>query len=196
MTLDASKPRNAQAPSRARHAPPQPEADARCIAEVLAGNRQSFSELIERYQDAVTPIVRAYVHDPHAAEDVAQEIFIKAFTALATLRDPALFYPWLQQIARNSAVQAGVRGDKRPDRFPLADKAAPEPEEQPAHARTAHVLSQVEQLPEPYRRTVLLKYERNLSCKEIAGREGVAISTITSRLTRGLLMLRTALRDT
>ncbi|MFH0937943.1 MAG: sigma-70 family RNA polymerase sigma factor [Planctomycetota bacterium] len=174
--------------------PSQPEADARCIAEVLAGNRQRFSELIERYQDAVMLIARAYARDSHTAEDVAQEVFIQAFTALASLRDPTLFFPWLQQIARHRAARANDLNDKRPDRYPLTDQTAPVTEEQTTHERVVHVWSQVEQLPEPYRRTVLLKYKCNLSCKEIAEREGVAISTITSRLTRGLIILRNVLR--
>ena len=178
-----------------KYAPPQPQADARCIAEVLAGDRQRFAELIERYQDAVFAVVRGCVRDTHEAEDVAQEIFIKAFTELGSLRDPALFFPWLLQIARNAAGRAGAHSRQRPDRFPLPDKAAEVAEEPKPFDRLGYVLSQVEQLPEPYRTTVLLKYERGMSCKEIAEHDGVAVGTVTSRLTRALLLLRTALRE-
>jgi RNA polymerase sigma-70 factor (ECF subfamily) len=199
MALETSNGARAELTEAGASAPPRregalrPQADARCIADVLAGNRQKFAELIERYQGAVYAVVRGYVRDPHAAEDVAQEVFLKAYTALSTLREPASFFPWLVQIARNAGQAAG-RNSRRPDRFPLQDTTVvPEQPETPTHARVSHVLAQVEQLPEPYRSTVLLKYEHNLTCKEIAEQEGVAVSTITSRLARALATLRTAL---
>jgi RNA polymerase sigma factor (sigma-70 family) len=169
-------------------------ADARCIAAVLSGSRERFEELIGRYQHIVLGVVRGYVQDADAAEDVAQDIFVSAFTSLHQLRDAALFFPWLLQIARHRAALAGKRRDGEPVRqLPEhAEIAAPPPaanNSQRLHA----VFAAVEQLPEPYRETVLLKYEANMSCKEIAERDGVAVGTITSRLTRALLMLRTAL---
>lgn len=171
-------------------------ADARCVAAVLAGNRDRFEELVERYQQIVLRVVRGYVQDADAAEDAAQEIFVNAFTSLHQLRDPALFFPWLLQIARHRAGQAGKRRDGEPVRqLPEhAEIAAPVSDEENA-PRLHAVFAAIEQLPEPYRETVLLKYEANMSCKEIAERDGVAIGTITSRLTRALLMLRRGLGE-
>ncbi|MCY3021561.1 MAG: RNA polymerase sigma factor [Planctomycetota bacterium] len=171
----------------------QPDADARCIAAVLAGQREPFGELVERYQDAVVAVVRGYLRDASAAEDVAQEVFVNAFTALPQLREPRLFFPWLIQIARRRAAHASQRGEKRHEHLPLTgEEAARARDDGPD--RLAWVMSHVEQLPEPYRQTVVLKYERNLSCKEIATMESVALGTVTSRLTRALVMLRHAMR--
>jgi RNA polymerase sigma-70 factor, ECF subfamily len=187
MSIDADAPQAQDAPV--------PQAlqnrslsDARCIAEVLAGNRQRFEELVVRYQNAVVAVARAYVKNEHSAEDVAQEIFVLAFSALGELRDPAAFGPWLMQIARRHAAMDGKRGERFKTEVSVANVqiAAPQHEEN----RVAEVFALVEQLPEPYRSTVIEKYQRNLSCKEIAENEGVAISTITSRLTRALVMLR------
>lgn len=165
----------------------QPDADARCIAAILAGKPDLFTELIDRYQRAVVTAVRGYIRDPHDAEDVAQDVFINAFSALHQLRDPRYFYPWLLQIARHRAAQSGRKQARRSVERPLTGEepfAAPEP------AAKTGIMSSVEQLPEPYRAIILLKYERDMSCKEIAEQEGVAIGTITSRLTRALSMLR------
>ena len=162
--------------------------DAECIAAVVGGNRQRFEELVTRYQNAVFAVVRAYIKDVHAAEDAAQEIFVIAFSALAELRDASAFAPWLMQIARRHAGLNAQRVGRRKSDVPVEDVqlAAPSPPED----RTAEVFALVEQLPEPYRTTVIDKYQRNLSCKQIAEGEGVAVSTITSRLTRALAMLR------
>jgi RNA polymerase sigma-70 factor, ECF subfamily len=168
----------------------QPLADATCIAEVLNGNRERFSELIERYQAAVISVVRGYVKDAHQTEDIAQEIFVNAFTALPQLRDPKYFFPWLLQIARHRAIHAVRRDDRRPAPQPLSGAEAKPVPDDPVHEKLSAVMKHVEQLPEPYRHTVLLKYERDMSCKEIADQEGVAVGTITSRLTRALVMLR------
>jgi len=107
------------ATSRALSPTVQPDADARCIAAVLAGERERFSELVGRYEDAVTSVVRAYVQDAHAAEDVAQDVFVNAFTALSQLRDPRLFFPWLVQISRHRAAQTAQRQDRRQEQRPL-----------------------------------------------------------------------------
>lgn len=179
--------------------PPAPEpsgpaaaADAQCVVAVLGGDRERFGELVERYQGTVYSIVLGYVRDAQRAEDVAQEVFVGAFTNLAQLREPERFLPWLLQIARNRASREARRGASRPEQ-PLGDHDTPAREADPDRARAAYILGLVEELPEPYRHTVLLKYKQGLSCKEIAQAEGVPVGTITSRLTRALGVLRGAL---
>jgi RNA polymerase sigma-70 factor (ECF subfamily) len=171
----------------------QPDADARCIAAVLAGERERFEELVVRYQDAVTTVVRGYIRNPHAAEDAAQDALVTAFSALPQLRDPKLFFPWLLQIARHRAAQMAQRGERQQEHVPLTGEEPGKEAPAAAQERTASVLSCVEELPEPYRQTLLLKYERDLSCKQIAAIEHVPIGTVTSRLTRALVMLRGSL---
>lgn len=171
-----------------------PAEDAACVAAVLMGERERFTELIERYQDAVFTVTLGYVRDRHAAEDAAQDVFINAYNALGSLRDPRYFFPWLLQITRHRAAQMHRRSANRPDDTALmGHEPKPREENEGSDGRLGEVMSSVEQLPEPYRQTVLMKYERNMSCKEIAEEEGVAVGTITSRLTRALSMLRTAL---
>lgn len=168
------------------------EADAECVRAVQAGKRERFEELVARYQNAVFAIALGYTRNRARAEDLAQEVFVAAFTNLHQLREPARFLPWLIQIARNRSFRETRKSGSRPEQ-PLAegfDPAAPAAD--PDTQRAADVLALVEELEEPYRSTLLLKYQQELSCKEIAAREGVPIGTITSRLTRALALVRSA----
>lgn len=169
------------------------EADAACVLAVRAGQRERFEELVERYQKAVFAVTLSYMKDAQRAEDLAQEVFINAFTNLSQLREANRFFPWLMQIARNRSYREAQRQAARPEQ-PIGEGFEPPAPGADADAqRVAGVLALVEELEEPYRTTLLCKYQQGLSCKEIAEREGVPIGTITSRLTRALAVLRTAL---
>ncbi|MBE7462361.1 MAG: sigma-70 family RNA polymerase sigma factor [Planctomycetes bacterium] len=200
--MTAPSPRRASQPvppNKAAASPAEPPvsaaaaADAECIQAVLAGQRERFGELVGRYQRVVYGVVFPYVREPHRAEDLAQEVFVNAFSALAQLREQARFLPWLLQIARHRASREARRQSARPESALHPEMDVPEPEPNPDRARAADVLAMVEELPEPYRQTMLQKYQQGLSCKQIAQAEGVPIGTITSRLTRALAVLRNAI---
>lgn len=75
--------------------------DADPVRAVLGGNRAAYAELYDRY----APLIRAICYDatrnlPHA-QDLSQEVFLKAYCNLGTLRDPDRFAAWLVGIARN-----------------------------------------------------------------------------------------------
>ena len=170
-------------------------ADADAVRAVLGGQRERFAELVERYQAAVYSVALGYLRDAHRAEDLAQEIFTAAFINLDQLREPERFFPWLLQCARNRTSREVQRAAARPEQplYAVLEPIAPGADQD--LARAAAVFALVEQLPEPYRETLLLKYRQDLTCKEIAARERVPIGTITSRLTRALAILRTALGE-
>ena len=171
-------------------------ADAACVLAILQGNRQRYAELVERYQRSVYAIARAYIKDAHSAEDAAQEIFVNAYSNLKTLREPAQFAPWLMQIARHHAARLGKQAVRRLDRQPLAENhehASVAASEAPEKL-SGSIWVRLEELPEPYRSTLQKKYMLELTCREIAAQEGVKVGTITSRLTRGIEILRSALK--
>ena len=75
--------------------------DADLVRAVLGGNRAMYAELYDRY----APLVRAVCHDTTrnlaCAQDLSQEVFLKAYDKLRTLRNPDQFAAWLVGIARN-----------------------------------------------------------------------------------------------
>ncbi|HIJ74578.1 MAG TPA: RNA polymerase sigma factor [Candidatus Hydrogenedentes bacterium] len=74
--------------------------DRRLIRQVLAGRRESFGVLVERYLHVVHALAYAQTGNHADAEDVVQETFIKAFQSLSSLRDTGRFPAWLTTIAR------------------------------------------------------------------------------------------------
>lgn len=74
------------------------------IDQVIAGDTASFAPLVERYQDMVYSVIIKIVHKSHLAEEISQDVFIKAFQSLQGFQKKAQFSTWLYRIAFNAAV--------------------------------------------------------------------------------------------
>jgi RNA polymerase sigma-70 factor (ECF subfamily) len=94
------------APARQRRVAPLPPADAALVAAALAGDHRAFQELVGRHRGAVRSAVSRRLRDRDAVDDIVQEVFLRAFVRLGTLRDGSRFRPWVLQIARNAALDA------------------------------------------------------------------------------------------
>jgi len=179
--------------------PPQ-RSDAELVCAVLEGQTDAFGELVARYKNVVTTYVAARVAHSEV-EDLAQEVFVRSFRVLETLRDPKAFGAWLLGIAHHVCVDwhRSRRDHVSLETHELEPAAAalphraPRPRPDEAAERNeaiAIVLESLDRLPEPYRVTLVLKHLDGLSCNEIAERMGVALGTVTSRLARAYKMLR------
>lgn len=78
--------------------------DIEIINQVLAGSRQSYALLVNRYQDFVFTIVFRMLKNREDAEEVAQDVFVKAYRALADFRGDSKFSTWLYTIANTSTL--------------------------------------------------------------------------------------------
>ena len=74
--------------------------DATLVSGVLGGDRSAFAELYDRRARVVKAVCFDMTHDFHAAADLTQEVFLRAFRNLGSLRDPEKFAAWLTGIAR------------------------------------------------------------------------------------------------
>ncbi|MGV3773028.1 MAG: RNA polymerase sigma factor [Verrucomicrobiales bacterium] len=73
--------------------------DAELIREVLKGDQASFEPLVVKYQGKVFATARRYAPNPSEAEDIVQEVFLKAFTKLGSFRGESPFEHWLMRLA-------------------------------------------------------------------------------------------------
>ena len=78
--------------------------DNHYISEVIAGNTASFEVLIDRHKDLVFTIAMNITRNREDAEEVAQDVFLKAFQKLASFRQESSFQTWLYRIAYNEAI--------------------------------------------------------------------------------------------
>jgi len=74
------------------------------IARVLNGDQQSYSILVDRYQNFVFTLVLRYVKGREDAEEVAQDVFIKAYRALADFKGNSKFSTWLYTITTTTCI--------------------------------------------------------------------------------------------
>ena len=72
------------------------------IRQTLAGDTSAFDQLVKTHRRTIYVLVFSYIKNPADAEDLTQQIFIRAYERLATLREWDRFLPWLQQIAHNA----------------------------------------------------------------------------------------------
>jgi RNA polymerase sigma-70 factor (ECF subfamily) len=139
------------------------------VGRAQEGDRQAFAALVERYWDGLYRWLYRLTHDQHAAEDLTQETFLKAYRSLGTFRAGSHFRAWMFRIAHNSFLnqrRALRQAQPMPEQLAASDAG---PDEQAATRETLHLLARaVERLPGDYRAAFLLRVEQGMSFREIA----------------------------
>lgn len=142
--------------------------------------------------------LRAYVRrrlpDPVEAEDVLQEVFLKAHTHLPGLRQPDRVLPWLYRVAR-SAVVDHVRARRPSVELDEDLPAEAVPEDDPGAQIARGLGHMVDQLPAIYREAIRLSEIEGLPQAEVARRLGLSLSGAKSRVQRGRQQLLKMLTD-
>lgn len=77
------------------------EYDYTLVARAQAGDQAAFAVLVAKYQRKVARLLSTLVSNPSDLDDVAQEVFIKAYRSLPTFRGDSAFYTWLYRVAIN-----------------------------------------------------------------------------------------------
>lgn len=78
--------------------------DAALAKAAAAGDQRAFAILVARHQDGVVQLVSRFCQDAAGIEDLAQDVFVKAYLNLGALRDGAVFKGWLHRIAANTCI--------------------------------------------------------------------------------------------
>ena len=174
------------------------ERDADLVAALRAGDRHAVLEgLMERYRQKVMHLAVSIVRDQALAEDLSQTAFVKAWQALPKFDGRASLSTWLYTITRNTCLTA-VERERRivpledfnevadDDGDPMLFGTAQAGVESSGQAAAEYdVAKLLEQLPEPYRRVVVLFYLEDRSCEEVGELLSMPTGTVKALLHRG-----------
>ena len=168
--------------------------DEELVAGCLAGDDNSWAELISRYAAYIYAIAtRAYGLGPVAAEEVFQDACIRVYEGLAGFSGRGEFRSWLRAVVL-SAAREHLRTEGR--RSEVAQEEDPGTAAELEELETAlDVRAAVLALGEPCSGTIGLYFFRNLTQAEVAESLGVPSGTVAARLSRCLKRLRDALQE-
>lgn len=168
------------------------ESDAELVARCRAGDDEAWHALVERYARYVHAIAaQAFRLPPEAAEDVFQEVFLRVYERLHTLRSGDSLRPWIAQLTRRCCLDR-LRADRRerPDEaLALAEAGAAED----VAARLDEALTvrlALEELSSECRQVLDRFFARDESYRTIGEQLGLPSGTVASRISRCLGKLR------
>ena len=154
-----------------------------------------FSQLWQEYSDRLRQFLLSRTKNPADVDDLLQEILIKTYRNLDTVKDPDKFLSWLFQIARNTLTdyyrKSGVEASRQDTlQREILTEQEPEQYEQVRRELTNCILPFLNQLPPKYREAIEAVDLQGESQKELAAKLGLSYSAVKSRVQRGRSMLK------
>jgi RNA polymerase sigma-70 factor (ECF subfamily) len=180
-----------------------PLTDAQIVAQILAGNQARYRLLVERHQHAVFNVAYRLLGNRESAAEVAQEVFLRAYQALASFHLDKPLVPWLCRIAINLSLNRLKQQRSHPlleldpsdTTFDIPDLSH-EPQTQLLQAEQQQVLRRaILALPAEQRVVIELRHFQEQSYEEIALTLGLSLANVKSRLFRARQALRHILKD-
>lgn len=173
--------------------PTQHTADAVEVALAASGDAHAFERLYRRHVTRVHNLVRR-MYGPDDADEVTQDVFVRAWEKLASYRGEAAFSTWLHRLAVNVVLgrreERGRRASRHTDEESHLDRAAARPVTPEA---AMDLDAAVARLPEGAREVFVLHDVEGYRHEEIAGMLGLATGTSKSQLHRARMALRALL---
>jgi RNA polymerase sigma-70 factor (ECF subfamily) len=190
-------------PPAGSRAPDSAETDASLLARAQAGDVSAFERLSSAYADRLFMLLLRLLGDRSEAEDVAQEVMLRAWRGIARFQGQSSYFTWLYRIAVNEANRALEKKARRPagvsigaQELQLPASPAYDPSRQAENSELRRVLGQaLAELPPALRTAIVLRDVEGLSTQEAAEIAGVSQAAFKSRLHQARLRVRAAVGD-
>lgn len=174
------------------------EIETELARRARGGDTGAFGGLVELYQDRIYSFALRLLKNPAAAEEAAQEAFVKAFRAIASYNPAYPFASWMFRIAHNACMDAlrnsGRNVSMDTEDFPeLPDSSQRTAEAVEEALDEARIEALLASLPPIYSEALLLQYREDMGPAEIARVMGVPEGTVKARLFRGRELIRAKL---
>jgi RNA polymerase sigma-70 factor (ECF subfamily) len=170
------------------------------VQEARAGDARAWDVLFKRYQLPLYVYAFELVRDEQTSLDLVQETFINAARHIGSLRDDDKFGSWLFGIAHQKCVQRWRHQQRETAALEEFAEAPAEPDDDPRELlirqeQEAAFMKLLDQLPQPQRSVLLLRFVEDFSLDEIAAITAVPIGTVKSRLHNAKRALRQLLEE-
>jgi RNA polymerase sigma-70 factor (ECF subfamily) len=180
------------------------ENELELIAQAKNGDKQAFGQLALDYRKNVCGLAYRFIGDPVEAEDIAQEVLVRAYRNLSGFNPerPGAFKSWLLTITSRICIDHSRRNRHHVfqaeldpgQEFALSETQADVPEIAAREEVRQLVQQALLRLPSQYRMAVALKYLEDYDYREIAAILGVPLGTVGTWIRRGLNLLRNDLQ--
>jgi RNA polymerase sigma-70 factor (ECF subfamily) len=181
---------------------PADDPDGELVRRVREGDRSAFNQLVLKYRSRVMGVAARMIGDRAEAEDLAQDVFVKAYRALRDFHGEALFSTWLYRITANSCLNHRKKQTRERRLTEVVDDLEPlrcDPSSNPHSALerkqlTAQLEKAIGGLPEDQRMVLVLREIEGLSYEEIADCLALELGTVRSRLHRARLEVQSKIK--
>jgi RNA polymerase sigma factor (sigma-70 family) len=181
--------------------------DAEMIREALSGSQDAFAKLMRKYYDSIYSLIFRMIQDKAEIDDLTQEVFIKAFTALRSFNDDYAFSTWLYKIASNNcidhirkrklktySIDKPVESEDSDYAYELSDSTY-EPDRRLMEEQQRRLIQDaIDSLPAKYRTVIVMRHNEEKSYEEIARILKLPIGTVKAHIFRAREMLNKALK--
>jgi RNA polymerase sigma-70 factor (ECF subfamily) len=174
--------------------------DEELVEAFQAGDTSAFDQLVSRWDRKIQGAIYRIVGSGEDSRDLCQEAFLKAYRGLAGFKKEARFSSWLYQIAVNvcrdrmrrqrGKTIVSLEDVTSAGELPIRGVAPSALELMEAGDLSRTVASAVAALPQEQREVIILKEYQDLTFQEIADALDVPVSTVKTRLYRGMTQLR------
>lgn len=180
-----------------------PDSEKELITRAQAADVEAFAEIARRYERRIYSLALHYAQDPQDAEDLSQEVWLRAFRAINSFKGESSFYTWIRRITINCFLNR-ERGPfarwrsmfTQPDEnSTLLQNVSVEPSME-NRVLLQQVFSALGQLTPRQRLIFLLKHQEGMSYEEIASVVGCSTGTAKKAVARALAKLRDQLQLT
>ncbi|MFC1554559.1 sigma-70 family RNA polymerase sigma factor, partial [candidate division KSB1 bacterium] len=178
------------------------------VSKALDGDQEAYTLLLKKYRGAIYSLIFKMVQSRGEAEDLVQETFIKAFSALASFNDEYAFSTWLFKIASNNCIDhlrkkrlKTLSLDK-----PTESKDGTMPKDLPdsiinpemqliENEKQSMIDLAIQDLPKKYRIAIIMRHKEEKSYEEISEALEIPLGTVKARIFRAREKLKKYLKD-
>lgn len=182
---------------RAQAEPETPSSTEALVRQAQQGDAEAFEALYRRLVGRIYALCLRMSRDPQRAEELTQDVFVRAWERMGSFRGDSQFTTWLHRLAVNVVLQAGRARGRREDREHLMAN----PEDYLARVKREMPGTRVDleraiaSLPEGARTVLVLRDIQGYKYDEIAEMQGVALGTVKAQIHRARKMMRERLES-